>query len=209
MSQKMFSDGDLIKFGWSKTKQHFGLFLAVTVVACLGIFIPVALVSLLPEVVDISYSLVNLIVFIVFIGMSGIIGAGYMQFFLNAVDEKPISLGDLFGQYKVALNYIVVVVLYGLIIIGGVFLLIFPGIRWSLKYMFAPMLVIDRGLKPLAALKESGRMTDGVKWDLYGFQQIMGTTITIGYLALLAGLLVAIPVNMIATMALYRHLSSR
>lgn len=46
-------------------------------------------------------------------------------------------------------------------------LLIVPGIVWFVKYMFAGLIMVDRGCTAFDALTESGKKTKGYKWPLF------------------------------------------
>jgi hypothetical protein len=60
-------------------------------------------------------------------------------------------------------------ILYGLIVAFGLVLLIVPGVGRPLKFGFAPFLAVDDGLDPLAALRESARLTRAVERKLLRF----------------------------------------
>ena len=64
-----------------------------------------------------------------------------------------------------------------------------PGIIASLGLGFATYLVVDRGMQPVASLKESWRITKGNKWRIF----LLGLALTgvniLGALALVVGLL--------------------
>jgi uncharacterized membrane protein len=75
-------------------------------------------------------------------------------------------------------------------------------------FMFATYLVIDKNMAPMDALKESRRMTYGHKWNLFLFGLgLIGINI-LGFLALIIGLLVSLPVTMLAMAHAYRTLAS-
>lgn len=206
MSEKMFSDGALIKMGWAKTKENIGLLIGAMVVAILAILVPPAILNWIGPRTQMA-GLFALLAFLVYLFMYSLVTVGFLRLLLNLVDGKGAKISDLFSSTDKVLPFLLVSILYGLIVIGGLILLVFPGIIWSIKYMMAPYLVIDKGLKPVEALKESGRLTNGVKWDIFGFQQVVGTVIMIGYLALFIGIIVSIPVGALAVAGLYRHLS--
>lgn len=206
MSEKMFSDGDLVKMGWSKTKENIVTLIICMIVAFLAIFVPSMILNWLGEKLEMAV-LFALLAFLVNLFMYALVAVGFVQILLNIVDGKAAQIGDLFKSTSKVLPFFLVSLLYSLIVIGGMFLLVFPGIIWSIKYMFAPYLVIDKGLKPVEALKESARLTNGVKWDIFGFQQVVGTVVMIGYLALFIGIIVSVPVGALAMTGLYRHLS--
>ncbi len=106
--------------------------------------------------------------------------------------------------YKFVLGYL----LYALIILAGFLLLIIPGIIWSIKYQYTIYLIVDREMGPMDAMKASGRITDGVKWELFVFLLILMLINMAGALFLIIGLFVSIPVTMVAMAYMYRKLSS-
>ena len=106
-------------------------------------------------------------------------------------------------------NYLAAQFLMLLIIFGGFILFIIPGLIFSIKYMFTPYLVIDKGMGPIEALKASGKLTDGIKWDLVGFMAAIIILMYSGILALVVGLLVTIPLMTVACIVLYNMLINR
>ena len=87
-------------------------------------------------------------------------------------------------------------------------MLIVPGIYLAVKYQFVPYLIVDKGMDPIEAFKESGKMTDGSKWDLLLLLIVLGMIVIIGFLAFIVGSFVAIPVVMVAEAYVYKKLSS-
>lgn len=97
--------------------------------------------------------------------------------------------------------------LYGLILLGGLLLLIVPGIIWGLRYMFAGFIIMEKGLKPTEALRESARITNGHKKQLFALILATVGVNIVGALCLLVGLLVTIPVTSLAIAYAYKTLS--
>jgi len=78
-------------------------------------------------------------------------------------------MGDLFSSYPLVINYIIASILYGLMVIVGLIFLIVPGIYLAIKHQFYTYLIVDKGMGPIEAIKESGRITKGALWNLLGF----------------------------------------
>jgi uncharacterized membrane protein len=76
----------------------------------------------------------------------------------------------------------------------------------ALMFMFTTFLVIERELGPIEALKESNRITRGHKWNLLGLLLMLILVNLLGVLALIVGLLVSVPVTMLALTHVYRVL---
>jgi uncharacterized membrane protein len=91
----------------------------------------------------------------------------------------------------------------------GLVLLIVPGIILAIKYVFYDYLIIDKELGPLEALRESSRITGGVKWQLFIFMLLVFLINFAGILFFGVGLLLTIPATTIATAYVYRRLLAR
>lgn len=164
-------------------------------------------VSLLPEVFKKAGNnsvefIAGLAVWVLLI----IIEIGIIKIFLKIIDGKKFAFGDLFGYTGLFFNYILTYILYSLIILGGLILLIVPGIIWAIKYCFSIYLAIDKKMKPMEAIKRSGEMTQGIKWELLIFWLTMLGLNILGALLLMVGLLVTVPVTGLAFIHIYRKL---
>ncbi len=103
-------------------------------------------------------------------------------------------------------RYLWGILLQGLIGAVGFILLVVPGLIWTYKYMFTGFLIVDKGLRPVEALRQSGVLTQGAKMDLCVFSLLLGAINVLGALALLVGLLWTIPTSIVATAYVYRRL---
>ena len=100
-------------------------------------------------------------------------------------------------------------ILTALAIALGFLALIIPGIILSMGLAFVPYLVVDRGLGPIEAMKESWRITKGHKWQLLLlFLALLGINL-LGILALIIGIFVTVPITMLAFAHAYRTLNAR
>lgn len=80
--------------------------------------------------------------------------------------EDARSADVLAGFYRYRAAW-ATVVLYYLVVYGGIALLVVPGIIWSLMYGFSLFAVMDRQLSAREALRFSGRITKGHKGRLF------------------------------------------
>ena len=72
--------------------------------------------------------------------------------------------------------------------------------------MFAPAMVVDREIGSLEALRDSVRITEGIRLHLISFQVAMTLVVVAGFLALFIGLFIAIPIVTIAMLWVYMQL---
>lgn len=89
--------------------------------------------------------------------------------------------------------------LVGLGIAGVVALLaLFVGLLWyTMAFYFYQYAVIDQNKGPVAALKESFRITKGTRWKLVGFTLLIVLFNLIGMIPVLLGLVITTPMTII------------
>ncbi|QQR82845.1 hypothetical protein IPJ70_01915 [Candidatus Campbellbacteria bacterium] len=132
---------------------------------------------------------------------------GFIRMAMTAHAGGSISFEMLFGEKGTTLwHYIVAVILSAISVLIGLVLLIVPGIMLQIGLMFVPFLILDKNMQPVAALKESWRLTKGYKWKLFGFLCILILVNIAGILAAFVGLLVSIPLSLLVLTYVYRQL---
>ena len=197
--------GAMIRFGWDLFMKRvwffIGAFLIIWVAAGIfsqaGSYVEKATGTML--VLALAGSFLSIVA-------SVLIKMGTLAFVLKAHDApEAVEIKD-FWSPETFWAFFGASILIGLIVVAGLILLIVPGIMWSLRFMFVPYLVIDRKLGVFAAMKESTRITLGHKWQLLGLIGMLALLNIAGFLALIVGLVVTIPVTMIAVAHAYRTL---
>jgi uncharacterized membrane protein len=207
------SVGDCLRFGWETFKRRpwilIGALLLSMIIAGLPqIFGPHPTVGpdgqMIPPPASTWGTIVAIVGLLVSIGVS----LGLTTFSLRAHDNiQAVQITDLwnpgpFWRYFGAHILTVIAIALGFIA------LIVPGVILAMGLMFVPYIVIDRGLGPIEAMKESWRVTKGHKWQLFLlFLALIGLNI-LGAIALIVGLLVTIPITMLAAAHAYRTLTS-
>ena len=201
MEQNKFSINESIRFGWETFKNHAGYFLIVMVI----LFGVSAIFGGIEDLLEDS----NFVGFISLLSylVNVIIGMALVKIILEFLDgnakpnwERVSSSSSLFWKYLGG------TLLVSIIVIIGFILLIIPGIYFAIRFQFVSYLIIDKGLSPLDALRESTAMTQGIKFDLLLLVIAFFGINLLGVLALGVGLLVSIPVTMIAMGHVYRKI---
>jgi uncharacterized membrane protein len=205
MSIDKFPFGASVKFGWQKTKENLWRVLAVVLI---WIVISVMFsyyvkyfeksMPLVSFLVQICYSLVNMIL------TMGIIGIG-----LKIYAGEKFEVIEMFETHKVFLEYILGTVLYFLAVLAGLILLIVPGIILIIRMGLYSYLIVDKKMGAVDALKESMRLTKGNTWNLFLFWFVLVGVLLLGLLALFVGVLVACPVTLLAYVFVYRYLEQK
>lgn len=78
----------------------------------------------------------------------------------------------------------------------------------ALRFFFVKLAILEK-LDIMASLRKSARMTHGIKGKLILFLLALIAINILGAIALLVGLLISIPVSMLAFARVYTHLESR
>lgn len=204
---KTFSKGEAIRFGWEQVKKDPVLWLGV-VWAAMGIPLLVSLASTILEGEE-QNPFFAFVLFLVVLVLSLGLQLGVNRAILNGIDGEKVSFGQLWGQFGKVLSFLVTQIFVVFIVILGLLLFIIPGIIWGIKYSFVPYIMADKKVGPMEALKQSGAITQGVKWKLLVFNIVMGLVMVAGVLALGVGVLVALPVITIAQGYVYRKLEQQ
>ena len=200
--------GSAVGYGWETFKKRPWFFVGASVVIFFAYLVVGGITSGIDAAVGASPEDPSLISGIVNFVLATFIGMGVVAFYLAAHDNpETVELSALWHPQPFW-KFIVASILAGLIVGIGFVLLIVPGVIAAIFFMFATVLVIDRGLGPIDALTESMRIGKGHRWMLLGLMAAIVLIILAGMIALMVGLLVAMPVAMLAFMHAYRVLSS-
>lgn len=200
---KTFSIKEALKHGWDKMRQHF-----LFVVGVIAISFIISLVfDRLQDLLGDGAPLVGFIIFIASVYVSTVISIGSYKIFLKLNDGQHAELKDLYLHYRLFGKYFLGTILYLVIVVIGLILLIIPGIYFSIKYSFLPLILVDdEDVSISEAFSRSADITLGVKWKLLGFGIVVMLVLLLGALLLGIGLLVAIPVATFAFVHVYRKL---
>lgn len=202
-----FTVASAIRFGWETFKTRPWLFVGATIVIMFaygvigGITSGInAALGATPEDPSIIGSLINLV-------LSTFVGMGATAFYLAAHDNpETVDLSTLWHPQPFW-KFLGASILVGLAIGIGFVLLIVPGIIAAVFFMFTMFIVIDKELGPIEAMKESMRIGRGYRWPLLGLIVLLSLIALAGVIALFVGLLVAMPVTVLAFTHAYRVLS--
>ena len=84
------------------------------------------------------------------------------------------SVEDLLKYSYLIWRYFLGWLAYGFVVVVGLALLVVPGVYLSIRFMFVPILIVDKELTIKEAFKKSTTLTKGVKWKLLGLALILG-----------------------------------
>lgn len=183
-----------IKFGWKAFWKNWPPFVVLSLLLAI-----VAIASADKNPFGISHILR-------YVG-TAVISLGFATLSLKVVDGKKVGFSDIVKDYKLLMPFGLVSITYFILIDIGMFLLVIPGLFIGARLFAAPYLVIDKNASYTDSFKKSWKLTQGKTIKLVLFTIALFGVAILGFLALLIGSLVAIPVMSIATAYVYRKLS--
>jgi hypothetical protein len=205
MEAKGIYTGEVVKFGWRTMRDNVGFFIGLLIVAWLVQSVPQLIASLLMK----ETVLLGLVLYVLAVVLNLIVGMGVIKISLTFCDGQKGTFGDLFSCYPLFFKYLLSSILYGLIVIAGTILLVFPAVIWGIKFSLFSYFIVDKGLGPVQALRASAHTTAGAKWDLLGFFFVVSVINFIGMVCLGIGLFATVPTTLIASALVYRRLVSQ
>lgn len=208
MESKNFAIGDLLGYGWKVTTSNLGFFIGLGF-----IFFPLSYLSTVFYIIlgksDISgpmYGMVYGLITVLSFLLGSVLGIGVIKIVLSFIDGTKPSIGKLFDVSGCFWRYLGTVILYTLVMWGGLLLFIVPGIIWAIQFGLATYYAVDKGLGPVEALKASSRATKGVRLDLLGLGILAMLMFYAGFLCFFVGAFVTYPLMMIVFALVYRQL---
>jgi uncharacterized membrane protein len=203
MNGKRFSMQEAIKFGWDTMKGNAGFLVVLLIIAFLIENLPGLIARSVRDDLPVASSILYLAGWL----LGFVVQMGLIKVCLKFCDGIKGQLDDLLSSFNLLATFAVGSVLYFLIILGGLLLLIIPGIIWGIKFSLFSYFIVDKGLGPVQALKASAAATMGAKWDLFLFGLLLLLINIAGALCFLIGLFATVPTSMIAYAYVYRKLS--
>lgn len=119
----------------------------------------------------------------------------------------PFNAGRLFAGFRHFVPAVLASLVISVFTMLGLVLLIIPGLVVYSWYMFTYLFILDRGMGFWEAMEASRKLASG---DMTGFFLFYLALIAInvaGFLCLLVGLFVSLPVSFLAIFAAYRKLA--
>lgn len=206
---KSFSAIEAIKFGWGVAKKKWHLFFMIG-----GLNV---LINIIPSVPDFIFgkgtteadTLILILAIPVWI-LGIIVSAGMIkiQILLGRGDDAKFS--DVWvTNFRLLVRFMLTGIVSGLIVLGGLILLIIPGLIFALRLSFAPYFVLDKNMGAIEAVKASWNATKGNLMELLLLGVLCMLVVIAGFLALVVGLIWAVPTVLVASGYVYHKLSTK
>lgn len=209
-----FSIGAVLSEAWAKTngsKWTFQVAFAIYVGVLILVFGTFGVLGMMLGVgTDTASMMVSLamqlISQIAYMAIATPIYTGIMILGLRRAAGASISASHILNHFDKVLPLLIVGLLTGIFTIIGYLLFILPGIYLAVSYLFAPMLVMEKGLSPGVAMSTS-RKAIGKKWfAMFGLMVVLFLINLLALIPLTLGLIWSIPMSVIALGIVYRNM---
>lgn len=138
--------------------------------------------------------------------VSMFLSIGVVRIGLDIVDGKPFSFELLFSGRGKFLRVLGASILFGLMVAIGMVFLLVPGIYLGLRYGQYFNLIVDKDCGIMESFRESARLTEHNKANLFVLGLAAFGIVLLGVFALCVGLLAAIPITWLMRLLAYRWL---
>jgi uncharacterized membrane protein len=138
--------------------------------------------------------------------VQGALIAGFHIYTMKRLSGRKPDIGDLFKGFNFFVHSLVASLLIGVFTFLGTLALIIPGLVIAAMYKFTYLFIIDKRLDFWQAMQASHNV---VKNDYFGFTMFLILAFLVnvlGFLCLIVGLLVTIPVTFAAITIAYKEL---
>lgn len=202
---KNFSKKEAINFGFKIAKENIVFFIGLFIIWAFITFVTSAIQNSLN---DNNQVLISFIFTFISWGVSSVLSMGIINILLKLVDGQKPDFKDLYYITKL-FNFILASIIRGFIVLIGFLLFIIPGIIFSIKLQFTDYLIVDKKMDAVDAIKTSWEITKGVKLNLFLLGLLLGLINILGFLCLFVGLVITVPLSMVANAYVYRKLLSQ
>lgn len=202
--------GETLSEAWSRTKGNKGT-MWLGVLLYMVAYIGISVVATLLTGQSFTDPAANqgaggIIANILIAAISAPLSAGMMMIGVKIARDEQVSGTEVFAHFDKILPLAITMVLTYVLIMLGFLLLIIPGIYLAIGYIMSLPLIIDKNLGPWQALEVSRKAVTKHWFPIFGFMIVMALLYVAGALALLIGLIWAIPTLGIAYGVLYRNM---
>jgi hypothetical protein len=193
---------ETIRIAWDTFKNHWGILWGALVVA----LVINAVFDVAGRVLDKESLLISLGIGALGMVVSVVVQLGIYRIALDVIQGKSPVLEQLFSEQAKALRFFGASVLYAGIVLGGLILLIVPGIMWGIKFSYYGYAILDRNLDIMESLRFSAKITEGQKWNIFKLYLVFGVLFLVSIVPLLVGWVATVPMGVVLGAIVYTKL---
>ena len=155
----------------------------------------------------------HMVVFIISLAIASLIYLwltfSMVRYFLKVHDTGTASIRNLFLPIGKVIKILIASPLALLIVLGGLVLLIIPGIYWGIRLAQFQYFIIDKDAGIIESLKMSWAATDGYSLQLFCLYIIIGVVTSLANGVFFLFMLFTVPFQWITYACMYRKLTAQ
>ena len=207
MENKTISTSASFNFGWLKFKQKASLFIGIAIFITVLSSIQQSYQLAEKDVLDGTPGLYLYILTLLGFLISSYLSLGVWRIMIKHSRNEEIEFSDLFRvSFKNLINYLIANLVAGIVTLIGFIFFIVPGIHIALRLMFISAYIVDENQNFEQALKSSWAITKGHTVKLFIWGLLATAIVILGFLSLIFGLFIAMPIVSLAYAFLYLKL---
>jgi uncharacterized membrane protein len=195
----------VLKDAWTKVKPNFWVITNAILLAGLVFFTT----NLFANYAETKGPILSLFSFALTMISESFMMFALIKFFLDIYYDKEATILGMFQNNKKFYKFFVLYTALNLATLAGIIFLAVPAIYVILTYSFATYILLDQNLDINASIKESEIITKGYKMELFKFWFWLLILNILGGVFFLVGLVVTLPLTILAIIEVYKMLSTR
>lgn len=199
MNGRPFSISAALKEGWELTKKHLGFLVAYQII----LFSLTLIFWLIPKGYQWTFWHYVGLALLILVKM-GL----YQSALLITYGIKP-NFDQIYCNWRLLLSWLITSFFFLILLTVGLILLIVPGCYVLAKYGLFPFFLLDQKLGPLDTLKQTEKASRAILMDIFGLFLACAAINLLGVLFLGVGLLITIPITLLALATVYRKIAYR
>lgn len=199
-----FKSKDAILFGWHSVKERISFFALISfVLMCVSLLFSNAATNTTSFFSSVIFDIAQVV-------FGTILGMGFIYISIRVVRKESYTINDLLTPAPVFWKYLGASIVYMFVVLFGLVLLIVPGLIWMARFSLYKYIIIDKNdITIRQAMRESAIVTKGVIGKLILFTLFIVLLNIAGFIFFVIGLIVTIPVSVIAFAYVYEKLMVR
>jgi len=200
------SIGDAFSYGWKKFTQYAGPLILIVLVVFLGYGLLQGFSFVIQRGGNGGFGRFFLALLIGAVGIivGFVLEYGIVRAALAVTDGRRPTFAEAWNMERFG-PFVVAAILRGVIVGVGYLLCIIPGLIAAFFLLFTPFFVIDQNMAPVQALSASFNLVKDNAGKLLLFCIVATLVYIAGAIACLVGLLVSVPVALVATAYMYKR----
>lgn len=197
---KYFDFTKFIQLGWTTLKNNLTFFFQVFIVYLIATMVPEVLIDNMKD-----QPLLGLLNWF----WQMYVSLGLMRVTLSVIKGKQGGIAEMFMFDDRYVPFLIGNILVFLRVVLGFLLLIVPGVIWSIRFQFVPLLILDKKMSATEAFEYSHKLTDGNMWNLFIFGLVLIAFNILGLIALIVGVFVTGAISYLTYFHVYRYLDAK